>query len=291
MTPDSDRHSSDNDSTAGVQIVVEEGSSDEDEHKHEGMNTTLKTPRALRHRKGGEDADVGMDMDMDISDIEQDSFDFKTPKPLRTKPVLLQPRPQSMVSVPSTSSWQSRSTALSTNDGGSSLRTRTGSESESMTSVSDSSQAQAQVAAGRKRPFPRTNDSQSTVKLRPAAQTMSRSSSSGDAVTVARPGAIRTRSRRSVKTDDEAYEGEGDTDESFIPKKRKLVGPVGVSRLPRKDVSSKLPSAVPSQKAAQPKDAVPPAARRNARTGVPKDSLSTRTGTGKARSGTTGSRR
>lgn len=49
--PDSDRHLSDDIAIIGVQINIDEGSPDEDEV----MDTTLRTPRALRQEKDGED--------------------------------------------------------------------------------------------------------------------------------------------------------------------------------------------------------------------------------------------
>jgi hypothetical protein len=281
MNPDSDKHLGDDTvPTVGVQIKIDEGSPDEDET----MDMTLKTPRALRQEKGGEDVDV----DMEVSDVEQDSFDFKTPKPLRVNPDLLKPRPQSMLSTASTSSWQSKSTTLSTNDGGSSLRTQTGSESDSSKPVSDSLSV-----AGRKRPFPPSRDSQSTVRGRSRAPTMSRSSSSGDAVPVARPGVARTRVRRVVTTDDENYEGESETDctsdASSVTKKRRTIGPIVASR-PRKNASSRPSSAVSLQKATRPTDTMLPTVRRSTRSVAPKDTSSAQAGRGKARHGTAGSR-
>jgi len=191
-----------------------------------------------------------------------------------------------MISVPSTSSCQSRSTALSTTDGGSSLRTQTGSESESSRAGSDASSS-----AGHKRPLPRSRDSQATVRVRVRVQPMSRSSSSGDAKPFPKRGRGRTQVLRSVKTDNEDNEEEDGTDfasdASSITKKRKIIGPIGTVPRPRKRASAQLLSSLPARKTVPSKDAVMPVVRRSARMAASKDPSYSDAGASGNRAGTT----
>lgn len=278
LNPDSGKRLGDEDETMiGVQILVEgEDMMMSDEEDEEG-NSTLRTPRALR--KWSRE-----DMDMDGSDEEnQDSFSFSTPQHMRLKPDLLKPRPDSMFSIQSGSSWQSKVTALSTDHDGSSLQTQ-GSESESSRPTSDTSSI-----AGRKRPLPQSRDSQATVRVRVRAPTMSRSSSSGDAQPFPKRGrgGRTTQARRPIKTDDEGRE-EDETDitsEASVVKKRKIIGSVDVGTRPRKQAASRLVSSVPVRKPVASKGTVPPPVRRTTRMGLPKTMSSTPAATSKVRAG------
>jgi len=290
MNPDSDRHLSDeDDQMAGVQIAEDDGvqsedtASDEDREEDE-MDITLRTPKRLR--------DIPMDISDDDDEDEdeaEDSFSFNTPAP--KKIALVKLRPQSMLSVPSTSSWQSRDTHLSTDHYASSLQTREGDESDASKAASDSSRPADELPiAGRKRPLPRSHDSQATVTMKVRAQSMmERSSSSGDA----KPFPRRGRGGRGAAPTRRATKAEGDkpeaeetdatgTSDASVVKKRKVIGAVDAGPRPRKQAAT-APVTSTAQRKVVSKDAVPPA--RRASRMAPKNPPSTQVSTNRLKTG------